>query len=130
MTAYADYEYYEKIFKGTDIPESSFDKRALEASSKINYYTFNRIKNDVITDEIRNATCFIAELLYNQEQLKVKLNNEKILSSETVGPHTKNYVNSNSQIQNQILNEKDLNKKIYNICLENLSNTGLMYKGF
>lgn len=125
-----DYNYYTKTYEGSSIPESSFQNTAIKASSKVNYYTFNRINETIIDNNIRNATCDIAELIYSQYTLKERvLSDNKIVASETVGPHSKTYVNNISSIEKNILSDQDLENKIYQICLEYLGPTGLMYRG-
>ena len=130
---YVDYEYYQSKFYGTLIPISEFNKKALEASSKVNYYTVGNIDSDNIPTQVKNATCSIAELLYEQEQLKTSITNQnadnKQIASETLGPRSITYLNNNSEISKQILSDSDLNKKIRNICHEYLDDTGLMYRG-
>lgn len=130
---YVDYEYYTNQFFGTLIPMNKFNKKALEASSKVNYNTVGNIDSNNITTPVKNATCSIAELLYEQEQLKTSITNQnadnKQIASETLGPRSITYLNNNSEISKQILSDSDLNKKIRNICHEYLDDTGLMYRG-
>lgn len=127
-----DIEYYNDKFEGSSIPnESSFVKYAREASSKINYYTCNRIvtEND-ITDLIRDTTCKIAELLFKQASLKEKVQDDrKEIASETLGPRSVSYVNKSSQQFNLIMSEEELEKEVYKICYQSLVHTGLMYRG-
>ena len=132
--AYAEYSDYKSEYKGIIIPKDSFDSYAMKASSRINYFIFNRINLETIEDSILIkvifATCEIAELLYNQEQLIQKQNDDKItIASENVGPHSKTYVNKSNLQAQRILNNKELEKEGYNICLKYLSRTGLMYRG-
>ena len=68
-----DYEYYSKNYGGSSIPESSFQKKAIEAGSKVNYYTSNRINEMIIDDNIRNTACEIADFIYSQDILKEKI---------------------------------------------------------
>lgn len=125
-----DYEYYSKNYGGSSIPESSFQKKAIESSSKINYYTQNRINEDILDDNIRNATCEIADFIYSQDILKEKvLSDDKIKASETVGPHSVGYVNNKTFQEKQVLSDDELDYECYKICYRYLINTGLMYRG-
>lgn len=129
------YEDYTSKFSGALIPESSFNHYAIKASSKVNYFTFGRIETSTLDDSISNkvilATCEIAELLYSQDQLKSQIDNEKsTVASETVGPHSKTYVNKSNLQSQRILNKQDLDNECYFICLQYLSTTMLMYRGF
>lgn len=134
MLELVDYKYYKETYGGSSIPESSFKKIAIKASEKINYYTQDRINEDNITDKIRNTTCEIAELLFEQESLKEKLINydetNKEVASETLGPRSVSYVNKSSQQANLIKSKEELEKDIYKICYQSLVHTGLMYRGF
>lgn len=125
-----DYNYYSKNYEGSSIPESSFQKEAIEASSKVNYYTSNRITKDILNDNIKNTTCEIAEFIYSQDILKEKvLSDEKNKASETVGPHSITYVNNKTYQEKRILTNDELDYECYKICYRYLVNTGLMYRG-
>lgn len=129
--SYVDYKFYKENFNGISIPKDAFDKLAQEASRKLNYFTFNRIQKDSITDEIKSAACSVADVLYEQEQLKSKIQDEtqKEVSSKTVGPCSESYVNK-SNLQSQLIkSERELNQTLYQICKEHLIQTGLMYPG-
>jgi len=129
LTKLVSYEYYTKTYGGSSIPESSFESIIIEASSKVNHYTFNRINNDNLSEQIKNTTCEIAELLFNQKQLIANINDNTLVANETVGPHSITYVNNSSLQSKQILSKKDLEKECYKICYVNLVQTGLMYRG-
>ncbi len=127
---YVDYNYYIRDFENDIIPPESFNRFAREASNKVRYYTSNRINSDNLNDDIRNATCLIAELLFNQEKLKLQVTNttEKQIASETLGPRSISYTN-NVQYQNtQIKTEQELNSAIYKICKEHI-NEELLFRG-
>lgn len=128
-----EYYYYSEEYEGTNIPESSFSEIAIEASCKVNYYTFNRINKSNINNDIRNTTCQVAELLFEQEELKNKVKQSSIeskeIASETLGPHSISYVNKTNIQANQILSESELESKIYKIIYQTLAHTGLMYRG-
>lgn len=130
LTKLVDYEYYSKNYGGSSIPESSFQKKAIEASSKVNYYTLDRIDKAVLDDNIRNTTCEIAELIYSQDILKEKvLNDEKSKASETVGPHSVTYINNKTFQEKEIFTPEELEYNCYKICYRYLASTGLMYRG-
>lgn len=131
---YIRYSDYKSKYKGSIIPENSFDGYAIKASSRVDYLTSGRINieniEDIILPKIIFATCEIAELLYNQEQLIQKQNDDKVtVASENVGPHSKTYVNKSNLQAQRILNNKELDSECYRICLRHLSITGLTYRG-
>ena len=135
-----DYKYYSstECYGGSSIPESSFKPKAIEASNKVNYYTFNRIDEEILNqekigDNIKDITCQIAELLFEQEKLKNKVSQSSIeskeVASETLGPHSISYVNKANIQAAQILSEEELESKIYKIVYQALIHTSLMYRG-
>lgn len=130
LTKIVDYDYYSDTYEGSSIPGSSFNKYSISASSKVNFYTSNRIDETNLDNNIKNTICEIAEILYKQDVLIEKTENDtKEIASETVGPHSVSYVNkSGIQIQ-RILSTEELERKIYSICYEKLANTGLMFRG-
>lgn len=130
LTALVDYKYYKDNYGGSSIPESSFNNLTIRASAYVNKYTYNRINNGNINDDIRNGACEIADLLYSQDIKKDKIENNKIVASETVGPHSKTYVNNSGLVDKQILTERELESNCYNICYKYIASTGLMYRGF
>lgn len=131
---FAEYSDYKSEYEGIIIPKESFNSFAMKASSKVNYFTFNRIDIENIEDDILVkvifATCEVAELLYEQNQLRQKLYDDKsTIASETVGPRSVTYVNKSNLQSQRILNDEELDNESYNICLKYLSRTGLMYRG-
>ena len=130
LTELVDYDYYSDTYEGSSIPESSFNKYSLKSSTKVNHYTFNRINENNINEKIKNAVCEIAELIFNQESLVTNLeNNDKEVASETVGPHSKTYVNKSGYKLQRILTKAELEKECYRICYNYVVDTGLMYRG-
>lgn len=124
-----DYNYYKEKFYGKDIPQDSFPKYAMDAKIRIDYYTDHRIKEEKITDDIKNAYCEIAELLFKQESLYQNTINENQIISETVGPRSVTYSNQNSLKNEKILTTNELDKTCYKICCKHLIHTGLLYRG-
>lgn len=132
--AYVTYSNYVSDYKGILIPENIFDNYAMQASSIVNYYTFDRYdesnipENDLI--KVTFATCEVADILYKQDQLKNNIDdNESSIASETVGPRSISYVNKSNLQSQRILSKKELDKETYSVCLKYLSRTGLMYRG-
>lgn len=130
LTNLVDYKFYTNTYEGSSIPESSFNNFALKASTYVNKNTFNRITKEKVDNFVKYCICEVAELLYSQEKKKNTIMENKIVSSETVGPHSKTYVNNSSYIDKDILTESELETKIYKICYRYLATTGLLYRGF
>ena len=127
LTKLVNYNYYRSTYGGSSIPGSSFESIIKKASSRVNRYTSNRITE--VNEQIQDATCEIAELLFNQEQLIANINDNTLKASETVGPHSVTYLNKSSIQSQQILSKEELEKECYRICYTYLAQTGLMYRG-
>lgn len=67
-----DYYFYTDIFKGTVIPEGTFDRKIMESEAFINKITFGRIhKYDLRQDDLKAvkfAICAAAEAVYNSDK--------------------------------------------------------------
>lgn len=133
MNNYINYDYYKETFKGDLIPQEEFEKYAMKASSKVKNRIFNR-DISLFESEVKNATCSVANILYNQYLKLKKLENiisgtEKIISSEKVGDYSRNI--SNVSIDD--LKKISSNEYIDNLIEEELENylliTGLLYCG-
>lgn len=127
-----DATYYKNDFKGSCIPVNAFDYYYKKSMSRLNYYTFNRLKdidmsNYQFSNDIKNCICEISELLFKQGTLKDKVINNKIIQSEAVGKHSATY--NTSGIDKEILSDKELEERCYEICKINLFHTHLLYRG-
>lgn len=127
-----DATYYKNDFKGLCIPVNAFDYYYKKSMSRLNYYTFNRLKdidmsNYQFSNDIKNCICEISELLFKQDTLKDKVINNKIIQSETVGKHSATY--NASGINKEILSDEELEERCYEICKINLFHTNLLYRG-
>ena len=133
LTELVDDEFYLGIYGGSSMSDASpdlFKFYSRKASSKVNFYTSNRITEKNNNDDVKFATCEIIDLLFSQDKLKSKIySDDKIIASETVGPHTVNYVNKSTIQSDKILSDKELDLKCYQICYEHLIYTGLMDRG-
>jgi maleate cis-trans isomerase len=117
---YADYEYYSGTFHGNTIPGAEFDKYATRASSYLDHVTLKRVTVDNLTDDIKKATCAVAEVYYDQD---LQVNNMgNYISSESVGTHR-------VEIKSKIRTKKELDKELYDKVFFYLSLTGLLYRG-
>lgn len=133
MDSYIDYNYYTDNFGGTLIPQKNFDELAKGASYEVRLRIQNRdISN--FENEVKDATCSVADILYNQfiekEKIKNIVNgNEKVITSEKVGDYSRNI--SAISLNDLLLlssNEK-VSKEINKITEQYLLFTGLLHWG-
>lgn len=133
MNNYIDYDYYNKTFKGDLIPQERFEKYAIKASNKVR----NRILNKDISlfeSKVKNATCSVANILYNQylnqEKLKNILNGtEKVISSEKVGDYSRNISNVSIDDLKKLSSNEYIDSLIESELEDYLLATGLLYPG-
>lgn len=133
MNNYIDYDYYKETFKGDLIPQEEFEKYATRSSNKVRNRIFNR-DISLFEFEVKNATCSVADILYNQYLNQENIRNmtngsHKVITSEKVGDWSKNY--SNVTIND--LEKISSNEYVDNLIEEELQNylfvTGLLYTG-
>ena len=133
MNSYIDFNYYSETFKGTVIPEEKFDKFAIRASRKVKNFVLNK---DItkFENDVKSATCSIAEILYNQNLNKDKLTkllagSEKQVSSEKVGDYSRNFTSISLIDLEKICSDEYVNKQIKLELYNYLFYTGLLYSG-
>lgn len=122
MARYANYAFYTTEFDGNIIPEETFHRVAARASAYVKAITFSRVDENNIPEEVKAATCAVAEIIYKAESPT----NEKEKKSETVGKLSVSYVTEQEDGQ---IKEKVLRKKQYAAAYPYLATTGLLYRG-
>lgn len=118
MEQYITYEYYERAFGGTSIPEEVFDKLAIESSFYVNQCCFDKITDKELSDEdlgdrIKRATCAVADISFGVSE-------RDGIQSEGVGNVSITYRNMDV---GQVHADKYFAVSMY------LGSTGLMYRG-
>ena len=113
---YADYSYYSSQYYGSTIPPGEFMRLAARASEYIDYITFGRAREHSNDDEVKRATCAVAEGLHKQEQ-------GGEVTMRTVGPWTEQYAAS------EYAAARSPARKLKAIAARYLGGTGLMYRG-
>lgn len=115
--AYADFNYYKDVFKGSSITDvATFDNLSEKATDYINSVTFDRIIE--VNDKIKRCCCALAE----QINLDNNYQNGKIVSSEKNGNYSVSYA-----VPSSVATEHY--RKIHTICNQYLGRTGLMFRG-
>lgn len=115
---YADYEYYAKVYLGTEISEEDFPRLSLRAGDYIRYITKGRATD---TEPVKNAICAVAERYQTIERARAAALGG-VKASETVGNWSVAY-RSGSEISAAYGTE------LYAIASMYLGNTGLLYRG-
>lgn len=131
MSNYIDSDYYYFTFKGDTIPQEKFEMYATKASDEVRLRIMNRDISNCKT-EVKNATCSVADILYNQAQIKQKMQDiileaKKIITSEKVGDYSRNF---SSVTLSELQKELDSTAcKINDEIEKSLLFTGLLYSG-
>ena len=128
MAAYVDFEFYVNTFGGVAIPESDFESSATRASRELDRITQYRIKSDlnpngtyIVDNKVKNATCAIAEILFNQSKGD---NADGSILSESVGQHSVTYNVVKAEDARRVFD-----KTIRSAARGFLTGTGLLYVG-
>lgn len=109
---YVDHEYYSTVYQGK-AKADNFNRLTIQASSLVDYYTFNRIKE--ADDNVKLATCELVDYLEQREEEE-----GKDVASEKVGTYSVTYSEKFSQSDSQ---------KQKQIIRRYLGHTNLMYRG-
>ncbi len=128
MTNYTNYDFYIDTYKG-NMPKDDFNKLVIRASYEVRKNIFNRPITSY-ENEVQLATCSIADILLNIEQLESKKDTTisgKMLKSESVGDYSRTFDTSSiNDIEAEISNQK---LKIIEVIRMYLLDTGLLYRG-
>lgn len=129
---YVDNSYYMKDYllgKVAVLPEDSFSFWEKQAEREIDRFTFGRLKGnpDLVTDEVRDCVCAVAELLYKAEAVA-----ESTLSEGVAGALT-SYSNDGQSatydVSQSVYTEAGKKAEIKRLVYLYLENTGLLYQG-
>lgn len=121
MNIWVAYEYYLIEYHGRKIPEESFEDMSVQAQRFVDYVTGGKI-GDNITDKVCNAVCAAAEALYECSSKYVTLNPG--IKSENTDGYSVTYQDHSAA---EISVQKD--KAMYRAVKQELSGTGLLYRG-
>ncbi len=134
MSNYISFDYYINTYNGNLIPQQEFNKYATKASNKVRNRILNNNNIDMFEIQVKNATCSVADILYNQFLNKERLKNisngsEVIISSEKVGDYSRNISNISISDLEKLCSDEYINNLIENELEDYLFFTGLLYSG-
>ncbi len=121
MVRYADFAFYMTEYGGDIIPNEQFQRVITRASAYIKAITFSRVDENNISEEVKAATCAVAEVIYKAES-----STEGEKKSENIDGYSATYVTEQSDGETK---EKVLQKKQYAAAYPYLATTGLLYRG-
>lgn len=120
MPAYVDFEFYKNEWKGSLIEGEAFPNLSIMASYEVDRITFGRIDEKKLTDEVKFATCAVAEKIH---QIKKATDGHLGKKSESVGKQSATYDENMQQ------GSTGYHKALRHAAYPYLVNTGLLYRG-
>ena len=129
---YADHEYYLSDYllgREPAIPEGDFQFWEKQARAEVDAYTYGRLKEDasLITDEVKDCICAVAELLCKSSSLA-----EASLQEGAAGPlasYSNDGQSATYNLTESIYTESGKRKEIRRLVYQYLGATGLLYAG-
>lgn len=134
---YADYEYYCDTYRGS-ADADSFCKLATRASSFLDYYTQNRVKDFANLDAVKMCCCALIDqyqLLETARALAKKNVDAGLASdgaevqSETVGGYSRTLRSGGDSSLAALKAASEAKQALAGVAREYLANTGLLYRG-
>ena len=127
---YASYDYYESGYLMGRDPKLSEDEFPLwekQAERVLNQYTFSRLVSNfgLITDEVKDCTCELAELLYQAD----KSAQQAAEQGGVLQSYSNDGESGTFDLSQSTFTEEGKQKKIREIIYRYLGNTGLLYSG-
>lgn len=133
---YADYEYYAGSYMG-NVGEDEFSRLSVRASSFLDYYTQNRVKDNAELDAVKMCCCALVDkykVIEAAQELAVKkltgaLGTDAEVKSETVGGYSRTLDTGASGAVAALSTTDGAKNLLAETCREYLVHTGLLYRG-
>ena len=132
---YADYTYYSGTYMGA-VSENDFPRLVVRASSFLDYYTQNRVKDYADLEAVKMCCCALVDqymLIDTAQELARKnvsaglASDEGELQSETVGGYSRTLRSGGDSSVLKAASEAK--KALASVAREYLAHTGLLYRG-
>ena len=132
---YADYDYYSGTYMGT-VSEEDYPRLAVRASSFLDYYTQNRVKDKADMDAVKMCCCALVDKYQVIEaaqqiaatKLTAALTGDDV-KSETVGGYSRTLASGGESAAAALSATDGARKLLAETCNEYLAHTGLLYRG-
>lgn len=120
-----DFAYYSTVFLGRELTEEDFPYFSKQAERYLNFVTSGRYQNvcEEHLEAVKDCICELAELEQKVKKQEMKIDNNQVISSESVGSYSVSYVTP------EITEERQADKDRYRIVKKYLAATGLLYRG-
>ncbi len=126
---YADYAYYDRIYRGNAVPEAEFDRLARRASERVDALTLGRAEAafERMSLAIKDATCAVAEALLEAERGNPLLPGGQAVKMEITGRHHVAYRDAESTAGEA--GRQATERAVRRAAAVHLARTGLMWRG-
>lgn len=123
MKNYADMDFYYEIYGGDVVPQTELEKWLTLASNRVR---LNILGRDItgFEKQVGDATCSVADILYNQSIKNKSLLSDGNISSEKVGDYSRTFTNTSTNEY-----KRTVDKQIKETLELYLACTDLMYRG-
>lgn len=133
---YADFAYYSGTYMGT-VSEENFPRLAVRASSFLDYYTLNKVKDNADLDAVKMCCCALVDkyaVIEAAQALAMKnlanaAANDAEVKSETVGSYSRTLATGGESALSALNATDGAKKLLAETCMEYLAHTGLLYRG-
>lgn len=125
MKNYIDYNYYLRAECWNKIDNVDFSRIARKASAFVREITFNRITEENLSDDVRDAVCAVCEVLWQDELLRKQYGGREVKSENSDG-FSVTFVTEEAAGRTH---EERLQKKMYAVARTYLAHTDLLYLG-
>lgn len=125
MKNYIDYNYYLRAECWDKIDNVDFSRIARKASAFVREITFDRINEENLSDDVKDAVCAVCEVLWQDELLRKQYGGREVKSENSDG-FSVTFVTEEAAGRTH---EERLQKKMYAAARPYLLHTGLLYLG-
>lgn len=125
MRSYVDRNYYSDAGYWVGIADDDFDRIEKKASAFVREATFNRINEENLSNDVKDAVCAVCEVLWQDEMLRKQYGGREVKSENNDG-FSVTFVTEEAAGRTH---EERLQKKMYAAARPYLLHTGLLYLG-
>lgn len=125
MRSYVDRNYYSDAGYWVGIADDNFDRIEKKASAFVREATFNRINEENLSNDVKDAVCAVCEVLWQDEMLRKQYGGREVKSENNDG-FSVTFVTEEAAGRTH---EERLQKKMYAAARPYLLHTGLLYLG-
>ncbi|MDO4650716.1 MAG: hypothetical protein Q4B26_18930 [Eubacteriales bacterium] len=121
---YVRFEKYEMLMGTGIIPEEQFEKWERKARAEVDARTFNRLRNhpELVSEQVQECICEIAELLYEAEKLSSN-------SAAPLASYSNDGESASYDLSRSVYTEEGKTRKVRDIIYKYLGTSGLLYAG-